>query len=577
MPNYVVVAEKKSVAQALYRVLKRRDSGVFVTSISGHLMDCDLVEKYSRWRLSDLPALFKSENTRLVVSDRYSYRRVMEVFSRLREGLLVVATDNDHEGELIGYELVTVFKGVCGEGAEYRRMRFNSLEEDEITRAWRNLEPDLNWGWVYKAQLRRSFDLLTGAAFTRLLTLSARRRMRNVGVISWGPVQSPCLKFLVDREKEIRGFKPRKFWYVTAKLKFGGEVFRAGSGVVWDRIQAEGLIQRVSSARLGEVQGYEEERVRIARPLPARTDDSLRDLVKVTGKSSYSLMGIMERLYQLGCLSYPRTETNKYPEGFDFNKRLKILMGSEILAGVSLRGEPRPRNGRLSDGSHPPIYPTGLYAGGGIERVVWEYFARRFLANAFAEDALAVRQRAVVRVNGVELMAEGRYMEEVGFYRLFPYFKPREEPIPRLAIGEVVEVVEARLVEDETKPPPRLTESDLLRMMESYELGTDATRPLYPTLLIQRGFIVRHQRRLKPTSLGEALVSTLAQVDERLVTPETRRIVEEFMRSVERGESQLEEALRKALDLYRPLLESCLAQVDRIGERLTTQTAESRR
>jgi DNA topoisomerase IA len=577
MPRYVVVAEKKSVAEAIYRVLKKyaRES-VTVTSVSGHLMDCDLVERYARWRLSDLLELFRPENTRLVVSDKYAYSRVVRAFSNLREGLMVVATDNDHEGELIGYELVILYRSIRGEKAEFRRMRFNSLEEDEIIRAWQNLESDLNWGWVYKAQLRRTFDLITGAAFTRLLTLSARRRVNGSGVISWGPVQSPCLKFVVDREQLIRGFKPRKYWYVACILKYGDVVFKASSDEVWDKALAESLIRDVSSANLGEVLEYSEERVRVARPLPARTDDSLRELVKITGRSSYSLMRIMEQLYQSGYLSYPRTETNKYPDGFDFKKRLKTVMDSGVLAGVELRAEPRPRNGKLSDGAHPPIYPTGTYTGGGVERAVWEYFARRFVANAFTDDALVVRQSAVVKVGGVELRAAGRYLESAGFYTVFPYFKPREEPLPKLPVGAVVEVVEARLVEDETRPPSRLSESDLLRIMESNELGTDATRPLYPSLLVERGFVVREKKSLKPTGLGEALIETLKQVDERLVTPETRRIVEGFMKSVERGEVQLEVALSAALDIYRPLLQNCLTQIDRIGERLAMHLANVR-
>lgn len=577
MLRYVVVAEKKSVAEAIYKVFRKHGlKDVTVTSVSGHLMDCDLVERYAKWRLADLLELFKPENTRLVVSDKHAYSRVERFFQNLREGLMVVATDNDHEGELIGYELLILYRNIRGEKAEFRRMRFNSLEEDELIRAWRNLESDLNWGWVYKAQLRRSFDLITGAAFTRLLTLSARRKVNGSGVISWGPVQSPCLKFIVDRERLIRGFKPRKYWYVTCILRYGDVTFKASSGEVWDRGLAEQLIRDVSSANLGEVLEYAEERVRVPRPLPARTDDSLRDLVRITGKSSHSLMGVMEQLYQSGYLSYPRTETNIYPEGFDFKKRLNTVASSGLLAGVKIREEPRPRNGRLSDGAHPPIYPTGPYNGGGVARAVWEYFARRFVANAFADDALLIRQRGVVKVGGAELRAVGRYLESAGFYSVFPYFKPGEVPLPRLVVGSTVEVVEARLVEDETSPPPRLSESDLLKMMEAHELGTDATRPLYPSLLVERGFVVREKRSLRPTGLGEALIETLRHVDERLVTPETRRIVEGFMKSVERGELQLDVALSRALDIYRPLLQKCLAQVDRIGDHLAMHLAKVR-
>lgn len=570
MPNRLVVAEKRSVARALYRVLRREGEMAEVISVSGHLMDSDLSEKYSKWRLTDLLELLQPSNTRLVISDEKSFERLIEAFRRIKGGQLIVATDNDHEGELIGYELLLVYRKVCGDSAEYRRMRFNSLEEEELIRAWRRLEPELNWGWVYKAQLRRSFDLLTGAAFTRLLTLSARRRGEGSGVISWGPVQSPCLNFIVAREQRIREFRPTKYWYIVCVLKHGSGVLRARTDEVWDSFEAARLFEAASSAKSGVVQSYREERAVVARPLPARTDDSLRDLVRITGQSSQSLMRVMESLYQSGYLSYPRTETNRYPNGFDFERRLRAIAGSPILWGVGLSSEARPRNGRLNDGAHPPIYPTRLYKGSGVAGAVWEYFARRFLANAYMGDAILVRQSAIILAGGVAFKAFGRYLEEPGFYVVYPYFKPEEDALPRLSPGEFLEILELRLVEDETRPPDRLSEAELLKLMEDNELGTDATRPLYPSLLLERGYIERSKRRLRPTPLGEALIDTLKRVDERLVTPETRRIVEAFMRSVERGEMTVELALEQALEVYRPLLQKCLTQVELIGELLAS-------
>ncbi|MEM4590216.1 MAG: type IA DNA topoisomerase [Nitrososphaerota archaeon] len=570
--RYVVVAEKKSVAEALLRVLRRLGANALITSVSGHLMDCDLMERFSKWRLEDIPEMFSPQNVRLVTSDERSYRRIRNLLAENGDGVLVVATDNDHEGELIGFEILRVYREVRGDGAEYRRMRFNSLEYDEIVHAWQNLEPDLNWGWVHKAQLRRVFDLLTGAAFTRLLTLSARRGGSGAGVISWGPVQSPCLKFIVEREKLIREFKPRKYWYVSCVLRYGDREFTAKTPELWDRASALRIYESISSSDTGRVASYVEERVSVARPLPARTDDSLRELVRITGQSSIKLMRVMEHLYQSGTLSYPRTETNRYPPGFDFLKRLRALSSSGIFNQELMEVSPRPRNGRLSDGAHPPIYPTAVYRWAGIERVVWEYFARRFIANAFLDDARIVQQRSTIHIAGFELFASGRYFEKRGFYEVFHYFAPKEDPIPKMGVGDMIGVAHVKLVEQQTQPPPRLSESELLKIMETNGLGTDATRPLYPALLLERGYIVRWQRRLKPTRLGEVLVETLSSVDERLVTPETRRTVEDYMGRVEKGEMQLDTALLSALNVYRPLLEKCLAETDKIGELLQNST-----
>ncbi|MEM4239441.1 MAG: hypothetical protein QXP49_07045, partial [Nitrososphaerota archaeon] len=73
--RYVVVAEKKSVAEALLRVLRRLGANALITSVSGHLMDCDLMERFSKWRLEDIPEMFSPQNVRLVTSDERSYRR----------------------------------------------------------------------------------------------------------------------------------------------------------------------------------------------------------------------------------------------------------------------------------------------------------------------------------------------------------------------------------------------------------------------------------------------------------------------------------------------------------------------
>jgi DNA topoisomerase-1 len=567
MPRYIVVAEKSSVAKALRRVLVRLERGVTVSYVRGHLMDLDLPERFTRWRLSDLPEIFRPMEPRTIISDSASYRSLRRLFSEQQDGELVIATDNDPEGELIGYEILSVYLECRGRAARYWRMRFNSLEDEELAAAWRRLEPELRWGWVHKADFRRSFDLLSGAVFTRLITLSTRKYVET-GVLSWGPVQSPCLNFLVEREQEIKRFKPQKYWYIACLLESSGGRFLGRSERFWNRGEAEESFRLVRESSAGLVEDYEERSSRVPRPLPAATDDALRDLVRITGRSSYSLMQILEDLYRGGYISYPRTETNRYPGGFDFEKRRKVVQDSGILRDLEIKGPASPRNGEKDDGAHPPIYPTAPLAGAGIRKTVWEYLARRFVANAYMGDALQILQSAEVVAGGVVLHASGRYFKEEGFLLVFPYFKPREERLPQLARGERVAILEARLVEEETRPPPRLSEAELLRMMESRGLGTDATRPIYPSLLLSRGYIARSGRALKPTHLGESLIQALSGVDPRLVTPETRRSVEGLMREIEQGKMTKMEALRRSIELYRPTLENCLSVASQLGELL---------
>ena len=122
-----------------------------------------------------------------------------------------------------------------------------------------------------------------------------------------------------------------------------------------------------------------------------------------------------------------------------------------------------------------------------------------------------------------------------------------------LTLGEKLRIISIRLHEGKTKSPNRLTEAEPLKLMEENGIGTDATRATYPKLLIDRGYAVRERRVFKPTELGMKLIELLEDVDERLVTPETRRRIEELMEEIETGKIGYNEALEKAVSEYLPL------------------------
>jgi DNA topoisomerase-1 len=568
---YLIVAEKASVARAIRSALANLGASIQVTNVRGHLMNADLPEGFEWGRVSPLE-IMRLRNTRSVVSDNHSYSRLAKLF---REGgRLVVATDNDSEGELIGAEILGLYRSIRGGDAPYARMRFNSVERRELLRSWNSLEPELRWTWVSKARFRQSFDLLTGAAFTRLLTQGTRNKV-GVRLISWGSCQTPCLNFVVEREKEIESFTPRRFWRLEAVLaRASGESFTAGSENIWDETEARRLYGSVENIRIADVREFVEEIKVTPRPLPIRTDDMLRDLTKITKVSARKLLEIMEELYAEGYLSYPRTDTNKYRAGFDFVTPLKLLIKAGI-AGENGDKRPMPRNGKLDDGAHPPIYPTGVYGAGGLHKAVWEYAARRFYANAFSDDAKTTSRRALIAVGQSTLHASGHHIAYEGFYKFFPYFRPKDSPLPVLSVGEKLEVISLRLVEDVTKPPARLRESDLLRLMERTGIGTDATRATYPQLIVERGYARRVSGYFQPTPLGRALIDCLEETDPRLVTPETRRMVDELMGMIERGEISEDESLEKAISAYEELLRRCMDRIEAISTRLAAAVLET--
>ncbi len=570
MRGSVVVAEKPSVARAISEVLSSiGERDVLVTSVRGHLLDLDLPLAFRNWRGRDPVEVLdlNLSDLRYAVRDAESYRNLLRVFNE--RAPLVIATDNDHEGELIGAEILMVYRKVRGEKARYFRMRFNSVDEEELLRAWRNLEPDLKWSWVYKAEFRRAFDLLTGAAFTRFLTLSAEKKGFG-GLLSWGSCQTPTLYFVVERDREIENFRPVPFWYLEAVLEDPrGERLTARTERFWEKAEALERLKEASSVEFAVVRDWKEEDELVRRPLPSRTDDVLRDLVSITGRTARELMEVLEQLYAEGYISYPRTETNRYPDGFSFTRAARSVVTAGLLPQEVLRRHPNPRQGRLDDGAHPPIYPIRPFTGRGIMAEVWEYIARRFVANAYLDDALVSKQSALIDLGGVEFSASGRQVLRRGFLDIFPYQQVAEDPLPRLAAGERLRVLEVKLREGKTSPPPRMTESELLGVMEAHGIGTDATRATFPSLIVSRGYAVKTGKSIRSTELGRTLVEALRSVDERLVTPETRRRVEERMALVEKGLADWRELLRESLWEYRELLIECVGKWEEYGRSLS--------
>ncbi|MCL7401403.1 MAG: DNA topoisomerase [Thaumarchaeota archaeon] len=565
----VVVAEKPSVARAIHKTLRSNNvkSNVRVFGLRGHVLDYDLKSGYE-WGKVDPFKIFQLREFQPIIRDKKSYRDLVNTFKDNLIEELVIATDNDPEGELIGWEIVEIIRNF-NSFAKISRMRFNTVSEEELWWAWQNREEGLNWRWVWRAAYRRDFDLITGAAFTRLLTSSVRKKGFK-GLISWGSCQIPTLNYIVEREEKIRSFIPTSYWVIVGKFKTSrGEVFEARSSKIENRGEAQSIFDKLKNMKEGVVERYVEEIEVIKRPKPLRTDEMLRDLHKITGVSASNILKIAEELYSNGYISYPRTDTDQWLKGIDFNKiKLTAIKGLGLIYG-ELPREPKPLNGYRNDGAHPPIYPISPYSRDNtLKWKVWEYIARRFLANVFSIDARILKQRGLIKVGEAILKTSGSKIEEMGFYKIYPYFKPETKSIPKLSVNEKLEVMDLKLVEESTKPPNRLTESELLKLMEKDGIGTDATRAEYPKIIIDRGYAVKNLRIIKPTELGMNLISSLREVDLRLVSPQTRRIIEEYMDMISRGEKKYDEALDETLKIYSTLYRQLESKIHSIADKL---------
>ncbi len=557
-----------------------------VVPASGHVLELDFPDG-AEWTY---PAIEPPE--RLVLKPNPSKSAFLRAIERLGRNAdrVIVATDLDTEGSAIGMEILRHL-GWEGE-KEILRAEFSSLTPAEIRRAFSELRPfdypRANAGWA-----RRVLDLEWGANVTRGLTLAARRGT-YVRVLSSGRVQGPALKMIVDREREIREFVPRKYYEVVATLETGsGERFSAvllppkGEGRIWDRDLAERVREEVSGAE-AEARVSSRE-VRVPPPPPFDGTTLQVEGSRITGMKPREIAdrsrGVAQQLYEAGLISYIGTESQKWPKGWgaaEFRRMVEIIGSWERLsreAGWVLANmRERAVEGKKEDPAHPCIHVVGSpgeegFRSGRHERI-YEIVARRCLA-ALAPDGLDRKTRVEVSVGGHRFRASGRVIVEEGWRRVYPYARGREVTLPDLRDGEVVRFVDVEVVEKETQPPKRYTPTSMIRAMERLGLGTKNTRAAILDTLRERGYV--EGESFRPTPLGEAVVEVLSREVPEIVSPEMTARLDEAMRKIERGELDPGEFLNETLDALAGAMEKFKRREAEISEMLSGAVREYRR
>jgi Topoisomerase IA len=253
-PDVLIVAEKRSVAQAIARYLGGTYSSFKVSGVpayrfkyggasavslglSGHILDFDFPQEMNRWGAVDPARLFDEV---LVLTPRPEALKYIYALRSLARGqdLVYLALDADPEGEAIAYETALQVRAV-NPTAQFKRVRFNAVTKAEITRAFK-APADLDLRVVEKVFARMASDLTIGAAFTRLLTLSVRRE--DSAALPFGrflrycPCPTPVLGLVISRELERLSFWPEEYNVVTEKTKNGVR----GGGDALHALPAEG-------------------------------------------------------------------------------------------------------------------------------------------------------------------------------------------------------------------------------------------------------------------------------------------------------------------------------------------------
>ena len=425
-----------------------------------------------------------------------------------------LATDLDREGEAIAWHLTEV---LGGPPERYRRVVFNEITRAAVERAFAKPgKVDVNR--VNAQQARRFLDRVVGFELSPLLWAKVARGL------SAGRVQSVAVRLVVDREREIRAFKPEEYWELFADL---GRAGAAGEAAQRFQVVKESgadfrptnqAAAQEAQARLGErsfvVANRDQRRVSTRPGAPYITSTLQQAAATRFGFSVRKTMTLAQRLYEGGHITYMRTDsTNIAAEALaGVRQHIADTYGAEYLPKSPNRF---PSKAGAQE-AHEAIRPTDLDGADRLKadeadaRRLYDLIWRQFVASQMTP---ARYQATTVTATGgeFELRLRGRVREFDGFTRVLPPRTEEQKPLPDYADGEPLTLVEVAATQHFTKPPPRYSEASLVRELEKRGIGRPSTYVPIISTIQERGYVTLQKRRFHAERIGELVTDRLVE------------------------------------------------------------------
>src|SRR5579884_3853125 len=558
---------------------------------------------------SEIPARLKEEGwARLGVNVEKDFEplyvvdpRKKKVVSDLKAKLkdadeLLLATDEDREGEAIAWHLVQELKPKV----PVRRMVFHEITRPAIERALDETR-EIDNRLVDAQEARRILDRLYGYEVSPVLW---RKVMQG---LSAGRVQSVATRLVVERERERMRFVPADFWDVVGTFEPGeftarlaavdgkrvasGRDFdqrgalRSGDAVQLSEADARGLASALDGAgfRVASV----EEKPYTRRPAPPLMTSTLQqEASRKLRLSSQQTMRIAQRLYENGYITYMRTDSTTLSESAlaAAREQARELYGAESVPAEPRRYERKVKNAQEA---HEAIRPAGdrfrtpdevRRELSGDEFNVYDLIWKRTIASQMAD---ARGQTVSVRIAGeagdgrrAEFSTAGTVITFRGF--LLAYEEGRDEPssddeerlLPKLAEGDALDATALEPDRHSTSPPARFTEATLVKALEERGIGRPSTYAAIMGTILDRGYVRKQGQALVPEFLAFAVVNLLEQHFPRLVDYEFTARMEDDLDEIAGGDESRTEWLRRFYfgengdGGLKDLVESHLADID---------------
>lgn len=590
----VFLCEKPSQGKDIARVLGAGQrgngcysgAGVVVTWCIGHLVEAvppeGYGEQYKRWAIEQLPILPERWRVEPKAATAAQFKVVQQLVAKAGE--LVIATDADREGEMIAREIIDL----CGYHGPIQRLWLSALNDASIRKALGALKPSAETLPLYYSALARSrADWLIGMNLSRLFTLLGRQA-GYTGVLSVGRVQTPTLKLVVDRDREIARFVSVPFWAIEVTLSHAGQSFIASwtppqgciddAGRCLQQPVAQQAADRLGAAGSAQVVSVETERMREGPPLPFDLGTLQEVCSKQLGLDVQETLDIAQALYETHkATTYPRSDSGHLPESM--LAEVPAVLDSLVKTDPSLRPlidrlNRQQRSRAWNDGkvtAHhgiiPTLEPANLSAMTDKELAVYRLIRAHYLAQFLPHHEFD-RTVAQLTCGGQSLVAVGKQIATAGWRQVLaaPALDDTDgedarcgQVLPALKAGDACQVGQVELKALKTLPPKPYTQGELVKAMKGVAklvtdprlkqklkdttgIGTEATRANIISGLLARGYLLKKGRAIRASDAAFTLIDA---VPAAIADPGTTAVWEQALDMIEAGQMALDTFIAK--------------------------------
>ena len=569
----LIIVESPTKARTLSRFLGKDYQ---VVSSMGHIRD--LPKK----KLSiDIKNSFKPEYA-LLPQKKEAIKIIKDASKKAKKVFL--ATDPDREGEAIAWHVSAIIDG-AGQRTKNRvhRISFHEITKTAVEKALSNPR-QIDMDLVNAQQARRILDRIVGYKLSPLLWFKIRRGL------SAGRVQSPAVRLIVEREREIEKFIPEEYWDIWAELKkhLGSKlpdapVFSAklskknGETIkVKNRSGAEEVVKDLKSAGYEVAEVIQKEAKR--RPAPPFITSTLQQQAAIrSGWTPKRTMRVAQKLYERGLITYHRTDSTNIAEQAiqAVRKLIEKKHGKKYLPDQPRRYKTKTKSAQEA---HEAIRPTKIgreekEVGGGDEQRLYGLIWKRFIASQMADaiiDETKVQILATCRVNHYLLEALGRVMKFKGWMLVYDRSEKKdgEEELPELKNGDELDLVEVKSEQKFTQPPTRYNEASLIKALEEHGIGRPSTYAPIISTIQDRQYVEKIEKRFQPTPLGFAIIDFLVEYFADIVDYQFTAQMEDNLDKIAEGKKKWVEVLDQ---FYQPFGEKVKA-VSKVAEKVPVAT-----